>query len=274
MKCKQIAMLLLTAALLFSCQKEIQKQNDQEFLISKKQPEEKTNTFYGPQVKVGAGHVRSFIIINHNGEPVELGVEMTRSSMEDLPEAPHEAMIEHPFTYWLPLHPKAKQFTPYQHIELNWQPIGHPPFFFAPPHFDIHFYTISKDVQMSIPQPTPSNIHLFGPPSPGYLPEDYIIPGAPIAQMGRHWLDRTSPVLSPPFIFQHVMIYGTFDGKVVFLEPMVTRNFLLSNTETHVPIKQPAIYDPNQNYYPTMYNIYSEGNKEKIYVSLSHFEWR
>ena len=128
---------------------------------------------------------------------------------------------------------------------------------------------------MAIPAPTPTNAALFAAPPAGYLPADYVIPGPAVPQMGKHWLDRTSPTLPPTLApFSHEWIYGTYDGRVTYYEPMITRAFLLSGTEVHRAIKQPLIFDPTGTYYPTRYNIYTDAKDGKIYVSLDNFLWK
>lgn len=223
---------------------------------------------------IGDGKVRSWIRITHDGVPEEIGLEMTVGTLQNLPEAPAGETGEHTVEYFIPLHHKAKAVTPYQHIGIDWQVNGHlPAGVFDVPHFDIHFYTISHTEQMAIPAPGPATIALFGPPPAGYLPAVYTIMGAPVAKMGRHWLDRTK-VPTPANPFTHVMIYGTFYNKVVFIEPMVTRSFLLTNTTVHEAIKQPAIYNPTGTHYPGRYNIYRDGKKENIYITLDEFAWQ
>ena len=127
---------------------------------------------------------------------------------------------------------------------------------------------------MAIPEPSPASLPMFNlAPLPGYLAADYTIRGEPVAQMGTHWLDHTMPELPPTLQpFTHVLIYGSYNGKVAFLEPMVTRDFLLGSTEVHKAIKQPLYYDQPGKYYPSRYNIYTSA--QKIYFTLDQFVLR
>jgi len=230
------------------------------------------NTFYGPEVHLGDGKMRSFIRMTHDDVPKEVGLEITSGLFENLPTAYLDLHI--------PLHRKANEVTPYDHLEVDWMPNGHPPAYFQLPHFDIHFYMMTEEEQMMVPAPNPSNTSMtstaaFGKPSPGVLPADYTIPSAAVTMMGRHWLDKFASVLAPlNQTFTHQFIYGTFDNKVVFLEPMVTRAFLLSGTDVHNTIKQPTIFNPTGTYYPTRYNIYREEVSGKVYVTLDQFVLR
>src|SRR4030095_1604016 len=220
------------------------------------------NTFYGPEVHLGDGKMRSFIRMTHDDVPKEVGLEITSGLFENLPTAYLDLHI--------PLHRKANEVTPYDHLEVDWMPNGHPPAYFQLPHFDLHFYMLTEEEQMMIPAPTATNTLLtstaaYGRPSPGVLPVDYTVASAAVPMMGRHWLDKFADVLSGAS-FTHQLIYGTFDNEVVFLEPMVTRAFLLSGTEVHKVFKQPNTFDPTRTSYPTRYNIYRDENTGKTFV--------
>lgn len=265
-----ITTVLCTMALV-SCQKSIDPGGDN-LLSLNAQGKPVSNTFYGPQVQLGDGHMRSWIRISPEEVPEEIGLEMTAGLFQNLPASYVDLT--------LPLHHKALEVTPYDHINVDWMPNGHPPGYFQQPHFDIHFYMMTEEEQMAIPPPRPGNTNLalpdsFGTPPAGVLPVDYIVPSAAVAQMGRHWLDRYASVLPPSNLpFKHEFIYGTWNRKVVFLEPMVTRAFLLSGEPVHKTIKQPATYSPTGTYYPTQYNIYTNATTGRVYVSLGQFVMR
>jgi hypothetical protein len=253
------------------CQKDlVEPKNNEEITVASSKQSDFVNTFYGPEVHLGDGKVRSFIIITHEDVPQEIGIEITEGLFQNLPIVYTDMHI--------PVHHKATEVTAYDHIEMDWMPNGHPPAYFQLPHFDLHFYMLTEEEQMMIPAPTATNTLLtstaaYGRPSPGVLPVDYTVASAAVPMMGRHWLDKFADVLSGAS-FTHQLIYGTFDNEVVFLEPMVTRAFLLSGTEVHKAIKQPTTFDPTGTYYPTRYNIYRDENTGKTFVTLDQFVLR
>ena len=264
----KILMALATALLLTACTKDMGKNEQPESsalsLMGKANQAQKFNTFYGPQVQVGDGKARSFIIISHAGVPMELGVEMTSGSMTGLPESQHLS------AFTLPLHQKALDATPFNHIVVNWNEHGHPPFhLFSESHFDFHFYTISEAAQMAIPAYTPNSAHDILP-APAYRPAGYVPGPGGEAMMGKHWSDITNPV--NPGTFTHTMIYGSYNGSIIFLEPMITRAFLQSGSSVTKAFGQPAQYAETGTYYPQDYNIRMEGSKH--YVTLSRFALR
>ncbi|MEO6583708.1 MAG: DUF5602 domain-containing protein [Ferruginibacter sp.] len=264
----KISTLLLFSAFAFcSCQKEtLQDPVALEGInaeISSAKSVEKTNTFYGPQTQIADGKARSFFIMNQEGLPVELGIEITAGAFAGLPAEGHTA-------YQLPLHQKAQDATPFDHIVMNWNPNGHPPFFlFSEPHFDFHFYTITKAAQLAIPDYTPGSQHDILP-LPSYWPVGFFPTDGGEAEMGKHWVN---PLILMPGNFTHTMIYGSYNGAMIFVEPMITLAYLqsLSPQKVSVPYNQPMVYMESNTWYPTVYNMYTNEDKSKYYVTLSNF---
>jgi hypothetical protein len=97
----------------------------------------------------------------------------------------------------------------------------------------------------------------------GYMPT----PGG-IAAMGKHWAPPP-----PSFLpFTRVMIWGSYNGKMTFIEPMVTLGYLQSGETSKKTFGQPQVF-PKPGNYPTMYNVYKSDNGHHI-VSLSNFVMR
>ncbi|MBO9572113.1 MAG: hypothetical protein J7497_07880 [Chitinophagaceae bacterium] len=262
---------LATCALTFSsCKKEISDRSKPLDLSEQKTSrEEKSNSFYGPEVKFGGGRLRSFVTIAHTGVPQEIGVEISANAFRGLSTQPGE------YSYLVPLHQKAAAVTPFDHLEVDWNPYGHPPpGIYDTVHFDFHFYKITEEAQMAIPEYTPETAALFdAPPPPGYLPAGYIPGPGGVAHMGKHWLDVTSPEFSGT-PFTKTFIYGTYNGAVTFYEPMITKAYIENTQSSTTSIKQPQFFSPTNTWYPTQYNVYTDAKTGNHYVSLSGFVWR
>ena len=233
--------------------------------------EDKYNTFYGPQVKMGNGHLRSWINITHGGRPLAIGVEMTDGALNNLPTDPND--FGHA-TFILKLHHKATAVTPFKHIMVNWNVHGHePPHVYDVPHFDLHFYKVSNEDRMATTDPAKFNIL----PPAGYMPTLYLkIPGG-IPQMGAHWINLLSPeVQAPPnnSPFTHTFIYGSYDGKVTFVEPMITHAVLSGGATVHNWYRQPVNFSPTGTNYPQRYNIWENDHNGRHYVSLDQMMMR
>ena len=265
-------LMIFSSMLVISCQKEISQSPSQAITgiadNASHDPSLISNTFKGPEIHVGQGKVRSFITISHSGVPAEIGFELTDSVLMGLPADGENSYI-------IPLHQKAGTVTPFDHLELDWNPQGHPPpGIYTFPHFDFHFYKISLAAQMAIPADDATTHYLFANYPPlGYIPAGYAPGPAGVPQMGLHWLD----VLAPEFNgghFTKTFIYGSYNGAVTFYEPMVTKAFIEATSYSSAPIRQPIHFAPANTYYPTQYNVYRNASNGNYYVSLTGFVWR
>ncbi len=232
---------------------------------------EKYNTFYGPTVQMGNGHSRSWINILHDGKPLAIGIEMTSGALQGLSEDPEDFAGS---TFIFPLHQKAKGITPFDHLVINWNVHGHEPqHVYDVPHFDFHFYKISLADQLAIPPYPVAPSKFDANPPAGFMPNLYLHIPEGVPQMGAHWID----LLSPEFhnqLFTHTFIYGSYDGKVTFDEPMVTLATLESGNTIHQDFRQPDHFAPVNTYYPTRYNIWKDNANNKHYLSLDMMVWR
>lgn len=262
--------------LLFSCSKDemisTDLQNSAALSFTAKMSAKKLVLFKGPQVALGYGKVRSWISVDSNGYPNEIGLEITPEAFKNLVTENSKTVPPAGETIVVPLQLKATQLTPFDHIGLNWNPNGHEPAgVFDVPHFDIHFYMISVEEQLAIPEYSPETDAAFNNYPPiDYLPVDYGTPPGPAtaeAQMGKHWLPNNLGAYLP---FSKIMIYGSYNGKFIFTEPMITLDYLLSNPNFSMPYSQPEHFEKAGNY-PTKYNIYHDDVTGNTYVTLSDF---
>lgn len=245
--------------LLVSCKKQEQTEPQVETpTISGRSASEISNVFKGANVAFGDGHMRSWIRINHLNKPQEIGIEITESAMNGLP---HEGT-----NVVLPMHHKALEVTPFQHIYVGYNPQGHQPVgVFNVPHFDAHFYYTTNQARLSIPEVTPATLPIFTlAPAPGYMAPSYFQAG-PEPQMGQHWIPPP-PTFLP---FTRVMVYGSYNGAVTFVEPMVTIAHMLSGNSSNAYL-QPAKFAKAGNY-PTVYNAYRDAQSGNYHITLSNF---
>lgn len=240
-------------------------------------PSEGTATWYGAPVAVGQGVARTFIRVA-DGRPVEVGVILRATALQGLPQP---TATQQEFPYLLPL-PRQMSITPYKVVELDWNPNGHPPVgVYTVPHFDFHFYTVGLDDINSI---SPANPNFFAQaasfPSAAYVPTNYVPlvpPGVPpgavaVPHMGLHWFNVTSPEFngSP---FTSTFIYGSWNGRFIFDEPMVTLAYLLSHPNATFPVSTAQQYQP-AGFYPSAYSVRYKAGDDLYIVSLSGFAWR
>lgn len=217
--------------------------------------------FMGEMKPVGNGTMQTWLRLDTQGKPVSIGVTFTAGVLEGLPETL-------PYTeYALSLPPQAAA-TPFTHFVLNWNPKGHiPPGVYDVPHFDFHFYIISPEVRAQMTATGDDLAKVLKEPAAGCLPAGYITaPGAAEAHMGNHWVDAASPELTgKPFTV--TFVYGSYDGKLAFLEPMATKSFLETKPHFSQAIKLPATY-PASGYYPTKYSVTYRPRSRQYRVAL------
>jgi hypothetical protein len=130
--------------------------------------------------------------------------------------------------------------------------------------------------RLAIPAYSEATAAFDNNPPAGYLPASYIAPpGGEEPQMGKHWVDATAPELpwNGGAKFTKTFIYGSYNGQVNFIEPMVTLELINSGVASSTPIPQPELFKEKK-YYPTVYNIYRNNGNQTILVSLSHFVLR
>jgi hypothetical protein len=84
--------------------------------------------------------------------------------------------------------------------------------------------------------------------------------------MGAHWIDpNASELKGQPFI--KTFLYGNYDGKLIFFEPMITKSFFETKTNITEYIKLPQKY-AKPGYYPTKYSVSYDANKKEYTVAL------
>ena len=214
----------------------------------------KEKVFKGPVEKFQHGKVWTWYEVDENDKPLRIAVSLDDATMNSLQhgqEGPgghqHENMIT------LKLHPKAEA-TPFKHVHLGWNPNGHEPeMFYGKPHFDFHFYMIPEAEQMAIPPYEVDSTGFKNFPAPAYFPPTYFNPGGGVPQMGAHWVDLTSGEFNGK-PFTETVIYGSYNGKVNFLEPMITEAFIKANPSFERSIPQPQKFQKT-GYYPTKMRI-------------------
>jgi len=192
--------------------------------------------FFGSPVEVGNGAARTYILTRDDGV-IEVGIALSEDALEGLPTgAPHGEGAHDHFSVSHVLEMPAGNPTPFQFVGLDWNPSGHiPPGIYDLPHFDMHFYTVSKAERDAIVPSDPQYAEKAGHfPIPSQIPAGYADlatlgqttpEAAAVPLMGMHWVDVASPELNGS-TFTETLIYGSWDGEVIFVEPMITRAFL------------------------------------------------
>lgn len=212
----------------------------------------KSVTFVGESKPLGEGQVRSWVTLDTSGHPTAVGLTFNEKAMNGLPEVMPKGVEGLEISLALP---KEASATPFKHIALYWNPQGHPPEkVYDLPHFDFHFYMISEQQRNGITVQGDDVARSQKQPAAEFVPEGYIyVPDSAIPRMGAHWVNPLSQELHGQ-TFTKTFLYGSYDGQLIFAEPMITKAFLETKTNVTEAIKLPAKY-AQRAYYPTKYSV-------------------
>lgn len=211
-------------------------------------------TFYAPAVSVGNGTARTYVTRDASGVATSLGVEMTEAALEGLPASP--VMLN------LPL-PSEAGATQYTFVMLDWNPQGHEPdHVYTVPHFDFHFY-MAPQAEVAAIAGGPDPVL----PESRFVPAGYVSPGnMAVPSMGVHWIDSAAGELhGRPF--DQTLLFGFTGGKMIFVEPMITRAFLQGRPSFSAPVKLPQAFQRGGRY-PHRYGIRYDAADRVFRISM------
>lgn len=216
----------------------------------------------GEKVSVGNGHAFSYVKM-HKHRPVEIGVALTPEALSALPKGFKE--------YSMAL-PPGMSLPPFKHITLDWNPQGHEPDgVYNKPHFDVHFYFISDSERKGISCDGADQSFCMQQPMPEYLVPNYGPTPAGVPQMGWHWVDLLAPEFNGG-IFTRTLVHGYYKGEPIFVEPMVTLEYLLSKATSEQEIRQPERYPVEEGHYPAGYKIWFDKKEGLHKIIIKDFQ--
>jgi hypothetical protein len=226
----------------------------------------------GEAVKLGNGTAQVVVTTDEDRNPVSIAVSMTAGAFDGLPTELNKDTPEGSWEFPLPM-PEGSN-TGYKEVVIDWNPHGHPPpEIYTVPHFDFHFYTISpEDVD---------KIKFTGPDDPAakvsdkdLIPPDYqVVPDTAVNMMGVHAIDTKAPEFNGK-PFAATFIYGYDNGRLIFLEPMVTLAYLKAKPEEKYPVKAPAKYS-SAGYYPSAYSVRYDSASDRYMIELNDLKsWK
>lgn len=252
------------------------------------------NVLDGPAVPVGNGTARLFVELGTRGEPQVLGIALTGGALTGLAERMNttsrchdknrDGTISHgeclgDYETELALPAGVREAgVPVGWATVNWNPEGHvapaPPVWSAA-HFDFHFFLATPALIRGIRTgPCGEFIHCEDSVRaskslpPQHAPEGYLDVGAAVAAMGNHLIDSRDPELADSTLgFSSTFIYGAYDGKLIFLEPMVSHAFLAKRPQDCRPLRTPRAY-ATAGYYPTTYCVRYDVPSDTYRVTL------
>lgn len=205
------------------------------------------HVYKGAAVPLGRGTAHAWVMVGRNHEAKALGVSISAAAMDGIEASHGEALT-------LPLPPQAAG-TPFNHVYLNWNPHGHPPaHIWGVAHFDVHLYMTTPAEREAITDKDPGFMHKAERnPATRFIPAGYVVEPHPVPAMGVHWADASTPEFHGK-AFTHTLIYGAWDGRVTFIEPMIAKTVFDARNPVVAAIKQPDAVAVSGRY-PTRYRI-------------------
>ena len=256
------------------------------------------NEYASESQPLGQGRIYSYVKAAGSGRPLEVGVKFGAAALQGLPmhpmanencfdmngdgqiDAHMECALGYEHVLELPQEALANVDTPIKYAMVDFNSMGHqPPGIYDVPHFDFHFYTqpnaerknirlgpcaevVNCDDMKTAEMPLPQ----------GYAPAGYSSVGAVMGLMGNHLLDTNGPEFhGTPFT--RTWIWGTYGGKITFLEPMITVKYLKSqpkNACTGYPMPEKF---SEAGYYPRQYCVDYNPGLQEFTVSLRNFSY-
>ena len=234
-------------------------------------PNCKRGYVFGKPVAIGNGMAWTWVKLGTTPDKIDsMGVTFTETALEGLPDLADQPMPSMEYILELPAQVKGK---PFDHVGLDWNPKGHPPMpLYGKAHFDIHFYTISQGKRQEITLKGANAKVAAAKPDSKFVPAGYINPpGTIVPNMGNHWINPNAKELKGQE-FDTTFLYGSYEGKTAFWEPMITTKFLASKPNFTEALAQPQAYDFT-GFYPTSYSVKYNESRREVTVSLDSLKF-
>lgn len=251
----------------------------------------------GDRRSLGDGQVSVYTQILPDGTPYGIGFVLTEKTLRDLPTDPadgatcfdlngdtqidiaKECVGGHAFELDFP-QASRRALAPFKWALVNWNPAGHGPSgIYDRPHFDFHFYMqplLQRNLIRAGPCGTLMNCsdlaRAIKPLAAEHMPKGYANVNAVEARMGNHLINPSAPeFIGNPF--SSTFIYGSYDGTLTFMEPMLTLELLSGRPFFCRPIAQPAAYQTD-GHYPRQYCVKYYPARKEYHVALEDFVYR
>jgi hypothetical protein len=193
----------------------------------------------GECADVFGGSVCTWATLDITGAVIEFGATIPLAVAEG---APHDMEMAWPpvANAILGMPAEVTAATGVDHITVYWEPHGHPPGAYLTPHFDFHFYNISRQARAAI-DCNDSTRPAALPTAYGMIdlehPDLGKLVGLCVPEMGMHALLASE--LESEKIFDGTMVIGFYRGSPIFFEPMIARDMLMRRQSFELPM--PAV---------------------------------
>ncbi|GEK08838.1 hypothetical protein HUZ36_07035 [Pseudoalteromonas sp. McH1-7] len=219
---------------------------------------------YGEVMHLGGGTVNTWISLAAGGY-YKIGMTFSPEILDinNLPtEATHhDAYLDFP----------RLAGSPFKHSYFSWNPAGHAPTnIYDIAHFDIHLSFFEKEELAAIQFADPEGQIL---PPAEYMPPTSIAQTFPdgsyinVPSQGVHWYYEDTPEYNGG-VFTETMLWGSYNGKLSFVEPMITFDTIMTETFFEKEIDMPLCVEAT-GFYPKVYGWQHKQNAEgQTYIDV------
>lgn len=238
--------------------------------------------FFGNPQPLGEGFVHSFVTLDDQGNPQEIGAILTKEALL-LPtsETTPDIYLN------LALPPQASS-TAYNHLELSYRTHGIPgvPAALGVPRIAIDYFLLNPQQRALIcPNPDTSGAvpictgdelaQAVKPAKPEFIPQGMQPTGFVQPGYGERYFDPDAaiPIFTGQQPFTTLYDYAFFDGQISLTSFGATKAFLETQVNTIKPIKIPISYS-KKGYYATEYSVTFDSARQEYKMALGGLESR
>ncbi len=228
----------------------------------------------GQAVDFNGAKVTTWAKLDDKGAVAEVGFTIPFASIQNAGSS--GSTHDHPVIFTADFPKQVSETTSINHFEFDWMPGGHEPARYMAPHFDFHFYMVDKATVAAVDctngtQADPAIVPdgWFPAVPPDTDPKPFCIPN-----MGYHALpasEFTSPGVFKEGLFDKVMLSGFYNGKLTFIEPMITKAQMEKKESFTLPVPQPKSFG-RATLHPTSFKATYDADENAYDFVLSDFK--
>lgn len=235
--------------------------------------------YLGKPQPLGEGFVRSFVTLDDQGNPSEVGAILTQGSLS-LPTSETTPDTVIPLSL-----PSEASTTAFDSLLLKYRTHGVPgvPEALGVPRITLDAFLLTPQEIASIcPNASTSSsapactddelAQALKPPKPEFIPQGMQPTGFVEPGFGERYFDPEAalPIFAGQQPFKTLYDYAFFDGQISLTSFGATKAFLETQSSVTEPIKIPTSY-PKTGYYPTQYSVNFDPTSKEYKLSLSGF---
>ena len=227
----------------------------------------------GEKNAFGNGNIQTYAFTDNTGSLTEAGIIVDDAALQNLPVV----LMTVPFlmaftTNSLDFPATVADQTGITHLCFDYYPRGHDPVFaYGVPQINFYYHYQTEADRLMVGLLPADSTKFQKVLLAGEVPPTFIDPKGYVPKVGAHLVDVAAPEFNG-VAFDKGWIYGKYDGKLTFMEELVSMAFLQSVTTIQsFDVKQPTIFPRSGKLFPTKYNVAHNATTNQYKIFLSGF---